>query len=107
MFPRDMVCLRNISVDTLHKGDSEDDDDENNNNNNNNNNEINTFPPVAIKSQEISYVLRFKVQPSSGCVYKFKKIKLYSCMYCIFKLELKLIYILPYTELRFNYFANI
>jgi len=24
MFPRDMVCLRNISVDTLHKGDTED-----------------------------------------------------------------------------------
>ena len=34
MFPRDMVCLRNISVDTLHKGDNEDDDDDNNNNNN-------------------------------------------------------------------------
>jgi len=37
-----MVCLRNISVDTLHKGDTEDDDDDddddNNNNNNNNNN---------------------------------------------------------------------
>ena len=32
-----MVCLRNISLDTLHKGDTED----NNNNNNNNNN--NTF----------------------------------------------------------------
>jgi hypothetical protein len=30
-----MVCLRNISVDTLHKGDTEDDDDNNNNNNNN------------------------------------------------------------------------
>jgi hypothetical protein len=29
-----MVCLRNISVDTLHKGDTKD----NNNNNNNNNN---------------------------------------------------------------------
>jgi hypothetical protein len=29
MFPRDMVCVRNISVDTLHKGDTED----NNNNN--------------------------------------------------------------------------
>jgi hypothetical protein len=29
-----MVCLRNISVDTLHKGDTE---DKNNNNNNNNN----------------------------------------------------------------------
>jgi hypothetical protein len=36
MFPRDMVCLRNISVDTLHKGDTEDDDDDNDNNNNNN-----------------------------------------------------------------------
>jgi len=31
-----MVCLRNISVDALHKGDSEDDDDDDNNNNNNN-----------------------------------------------------------------------
>jgi hypothetical protein len=34
-----MVCLRNISVDTLHKGfteddDNNDDDDDNNNNNN-------------------------------------------------------------------------
>jgi len=37
MFPRDMVFLRIISVDTLHKGDTEDDDDDNNNNNNNNN----------------------------------------------------------------------
>jgi hypothetical protein len=27
-----MVCLRNTSVDTLHKGDTEDDDDNNNNN---------------------------------------------------------------------------
>ena len=42
----DMVCLRNISVDTLHKGDTEDDDDDddddndNNNNNNNNNNKL-------------------------------------------------------------------
>jgi hypothetical protein len=33
-----MVCLRNISVDTLHKIDTEDDDDDDNNNNNNNNN---------------------------------------------------------------------
>jgi len=28
-----MVCLRNIGVDTLHKGDTDDDDDDNNNNN--------------------------------------------------------------------------
>jgi hypothetical protein len=52
MFPRDMVYLRNISVDTLHKGDieeeeEEDDDDNNNNNNNNNNN----------KEQEFKYSL--------------------------------------------------
>jgi hypothetical protein len=33
MFPRDMVCLRNISVDTLHKEDTEDNNDDNNNNN--------------------------------------------------------------------------
>jgi hypothetical protein len=35
-----MVCLRNTSVDTLHKGDTEDDDndDDNNNNSYNNNN---------------------------------------------------------------------
>jgi hypothetical protein len=35
MFPRDMVCLRNICVDTLHKGDTDDDDDNDDNNNNN------------------------------------------------------------------------
>jgi hypothetical protein len=29
-----MVCLRNISVDTLHKGDTNDDDDDGDNNNN-------------------------------------------------------------------------
>jgi hypothetical protein len=37
VFLRDIVCLRNICINTLHKGDSDDDDDNNNNNNNNNN----------------------------------------------------------------------
>jgi len=32
-----MVCLRNIYINTLHKGDDDDDDDDNNNNNNNSN----------------------------------------------------------------------
>jgi len=32
MFPRDVVCLRNININTLHKGDDDDDDDNNNNN---------------------------------------------------------------------------
>ena len=31
-----MVCLRNISVDTMHKGDNEDDDGDDDNNYNNN-----------------------------------------------------------------------
>ena len=35
VFPRDIVCLRNMSISTLHKGDDDDDDDNNNNNNNN------------------------------------------------------------------------
>ena len=30
-----MVCLGNMCMDTLHKGDNDDDDDNNNNNNNN------------------------------------------------------------------------
>ena len=34
MFPRNMVCLRNINVDTLHKGDTDDDDDNDDDNNN-------------------------------------------------------------------------
>jgi len=57
VFPRDKVCLRNISVDTLHKGDTEDDD--NNNNNNNNNNKTITITknkwiyPTFVKVKEV------------------------------------------------------
>jgi hypothetical protein len=43
-----MVCLRNISIDTLHKGDTEDDDDDdddNDDNNNNNNNNMDLIYP--------------------------------------------------------------
>ena len=32
-----MVCLRNICINTLHKGDDDDDDDDDDDNNNNNN----------------------------------------------------------------------
>jgi hypothetical protein len=38
MYPRNMVCLRYISVNTLQEGDDDCDDDDNSNNNNNNNN---------------------------------------------------------------------
>jgi len=37
VFPRDMVCLRTICINTLHKGYDDDDDDDDDNNNNNNN----------------------------------------------------------------------
>jgi hypothetical protein len=33
---RDMVCVRNMCINTLHKGDSDVDDDDDDNNNNNN-----------------------------------------------------------------------
>jgi hypothetical protein len=32
-----MVCLRNICINTLHKGENNDDDDDDDDNNNNNN----------------------------------------------------------------------
>jgi hypothetical protein len=38
IIPRDIVCLRNIGINTLHKGDDDDDDDDDDDNNNNNNN---------------------------------------------------------------------
>ena len=34
---RMIVCLRNVSINALHKGDDDDDDDDDDNNNNNNN----------------------------------------------------------------------
>jgi hypothetical protein len=37
VFSKDRVFLRNICVDTLHKGDTEDNDDDDDDNNNNNN----------------------------------------------------------------------
>ena len=39
MFPRDIVCLRNMSINTLHKGDDDDDD---------NNNGIHTHMPKPV-----------------------------------------------------------
>jgi hypothetical protein len=38
VFPKDIVYLRNISADTLHKGDTEDYDDDDDDDDNNNNN---------------------------------------------------------------------
>ena len=40
MFPRYRIYIRNVSINTLHKGDDDydDDDDDDDNNNNNNNN---------------------------------------------------------------------
>jgi hypothetical protein len=68
-----MVCLRNISVDTLTKGDTEyddDDDDDNNNNNNNNNNNSEYFLSGRLQCEDyyctsyplIQYVPQIKNQ---------------------------------------------
>jgi len=44
-----MVCLRNISVDTLHKGDTEDNNDNDDDDNNNHNNALQMgCNPVAV-----------------------------------------------------------
>jgi hypothetical protein len=61
VFPRDRVCLRNINVDTLQKGDTED--------NNNNNNNITKFLGkkffCRITRRPFHYMLQFT------CVLKF------------------------------------
>jgi hypothetical protein len=44
-----MVCLRNIGINTLHKGDDDDDDDDDNDNNNNHN--YNNIGMMTIKNR--------------------------------------------------------
>jgi len=46
-----MVCLRNMSINTLHKGDDDDDDDDNNNNNNSF-----VVPPVSVPFVNFKYL---------------------------------------------------
>jgi hypothetical protein len=48
-----MVCLRNVNIDTLHKGDTEDDDDDNDDDNNNNNNNNNV--PISLKLKHLHF----------------------------------------------------
>jgi hypothetical protein len=52
VFPRDMVCRRNISVDALHKGDIGDNDYGDDDNNNNNNK---CLPALQIVCNRIMY----------------------------------------------------
>jgi hypothetical protein len=59
-----MVCLRNISVDTLHKGDDDDDDDDDDNDNNNNNNIINA---IGIWQLNTVYIIPL-VQPTTAVI---------------------------------------
>jgi len=44
-----MVCLRNICINTLHKGDNDDDDDDDDDDDNNNNNNNNNSGTCALK----------------------------------------------------------
>ena len=54
-----MFCLRNICINTLHKGDDGDDDDDDydydNNNNNNNNNQIISTPNSPVNNIQFFY----------------------------------------------------
>ena len=43
-----MVCLRNICINTLHKGDDDDDDDDDDNDDDNNNNNNNNVSVVYV-----------------------------------------------------------
>jgi hypothetical protein len=55
MFPRDMVFLRIISVDTLHKGDP--DDDDNDDYDNNNDNKAKVKNSTMVRSSKITDLL--------------------------------------------------
>jgi len=74
MFPRDMICLRNMSVDTLHKGDTEDDDDDDNDNNNNNNNNNNN---IHRKLAEVAELIEEKSPYTPANVLENDNFKLY------------------------------
>ena len=60
MFPRDIVCLRNMSINALHKGD--DDDDNNNNNNNKESEKIQKHKDLRIEIQHM-WNVKTKVIP--------------------------------------------
>jgi len=66
-----MVCLRNISVDTLHKGDTEGDDDDDDDNNNNNNNIAHNTESTAVWSLKPerwgSLLVQEKYQGEKAC----------------------------------------
>jgi len=65
VFPRDIVCLRNMSINTLHKGD--DDDDDNNNNNNNVSFRLSQYMPlISLRSLNclVPWYVLCEVEPS-------------------------------------------
>jgi len=72
-----MVCLRNIRVDTLHKGDIDDDDDDDDNNNNNNNN--NTYLTCEITLHVAQIVNTEQLQ---HCIpHEYGLFQVYNCKY--------------------------
>jgi len=74
-----MVCLRNISVDTLHKGDTEDDDDDDcyyydSNNNNNNNEEKKKRKEEEKRMKGAERILKYKeITMETQCVWSIKQ----------------------------------
>jgi hypothetical protein len=54
-----LVCLRNISVDTLHKGDTVDDDVDDDNNNNNSRTQHDYHHDTKVKPEAPTAVIEF------------------------------------------------
>ena len=50
-----MVCLRNICINTLHKGDNDDDDDDNDNNNNDDHHHQTCFTNCSLLCISVSF----------------------------------------------------
>jgi hypothetical protein len=51
-----MVCLRNVCINTLQKGDKDDDDDDDDDDNNNNNNNNNNIKAPSITTNDVYYI---------------------------------------------------
>jgi hypothetical protein len=75
----DIVCFRNICINTLHKGDNDDDDDDDDDDDNNNNNNniyivkiikilLNTFIFLFFCSQRLYTLLSFQYRQNAPTV---------------------------------------
>ena len=96
VFPRDMVYLRNISVDTLHKGDTDsddddydDDDDDDDDDNNNNNITENSRIGHCSHALNIGNVVKYRMFRIVPCIFILLKF-LHKLMHTFFKRSIRI-----------------